>query len=292
MLLRAAYRLARLGVEVVPRGISVWVGKRMADACFLIDRPGRRAVIANLTHVLSSTGRDTSSRKGRREIRRLARETFENFAVHIIDFMRLPMVLTDIRIGFLRLEHFERFRSALSMGKGLISVTAHIGNWEVGAAATASEGLPIHTTALQFSDEGVNRFFAGLRESGGIRLLRPGHVARQCFRVLNSGEMLALVADRDIDGSGFPVTLFGMEVKIPRGPAEIAARTGAPVVPAFCMQEPSGCFVLRVEEAIEVDEGLPIDERVGRINREMALVFERYIARYPSQWFAFYKVWP
>jgi KDO2-lipid IV(A) lauroyltransferase len=291
MFLYIGYNLAKLSVEVMPRPISIWAGKRIADICFVLDREGRRSVIANLTHVLSAAGRDAVTRRGRREVRRLARETFENFAVHIIDFMRLSRVRADIETGLLKLGHFERFRGALSLGRGLISVTAHIGNWEMGAAATASMGLPLHAVALRMKDRRVDEFFARLRMSGGIRPMALGRAAWDCLKALRQKEMVAFVADRDVEGSGYRVNLFGREVSIPRGPAEMAVKSGAPVVPAFCIQETEGRFRLVVEEPIDLNSGMPPEKKVDAINRTMIGLIEKYISRYPSQWFAFYRVW-
>ena len=291
MLLFIAYNLAKLSIEVMPRPISIWVGRRLADICFIFDHGARRAVISNLRHVCSATCCDTVTRKGRREVRRLARETFENFAVHIIDFMRLNRVRADIETGLLRFSHFERFQNAFSLGRGLISVTAHIGNWEMGAAATASMGLPLHAVALRMKDRRIDGFFARLRMSGGIRPVALGHAAWDCFKALKRKEMVAFVADRDVDRSGYRINLFGREVSIPRGPAEMAAKSGAPVVPAFCIQETEGRFRLVVEEPIDVDSDMPLDQKVNAINQAVVGLIEKYISRYPSQWFAFYRVW-
>ena len=291
MLLYLGYKIAWWGMRIFPRPFCVWFSKRVADLCFIFDTAARRAVIANLSHVLACTGRETQSRRGRAGIDRLARETFENFAVHIMDFLRVYRVRNDIESGLLRIENFDRFTKEIARGKGLISVTAHIGNWEMGAAASAAMGLPLSAVAMKLPDERLDRFFTRLRESGHIRPFPSGHAARGCFRVLAKGEMLAFVADRTLDGNSIRVDLFGREVSIPRGPAEMAARTGAPVVPAFCVQEAGGHFRLVVGEPIEVDGGLTVPEKVEAFARAMVGVFEEYISRYPAQWFAFYRVW-
>ncbi|MEI6634093.1 MAG: lysophospholipid acyltransferase family protein [Chlamydiota bacterium] len=291
MLLYLSYTIAWWGIRIFPRPFCVWFSKRVADICFVFDTAARRAVIANLAHVLSHTGRETQSRRGRRGIDRLARETFENFAVHIMDFLRVYRVRDDIESGLLRIEHFDRFAKEFARGRGLISVTAHVGNWEMGAAATAGMGLPLSAVTLKLPDGRIDRFFTKLRESGHIRPFPSGRAALGCFKVLAGKEMLAFVADRDIDGNGLRVKFFGEEVSIPRGPAEMAARTGAPIVPAFCVQEAGGHFRLVVEKPIDVDERLPVQEKVEAITRAMVRVFEEYISRYPAQWFAFYKVW-
>ncbi len=292
LLQHIGYKIAWWGIRIFPRPCCVWFSKRVADLCFVFDTAARRAVIANLTHLLSLSGQETQTRRGRRGIDRLARETFENFAVHIMDFLRVYRVKDDIESGLLRIENFGRFRDEFARGRGLISVTAHLGNWEMGAAATAAMGLPLSAVAMKMPDKRLDRFFTRLRESGGIRPFPSGRAARGCFNVLARKEMLAFVADRDIDGNGVPVRFFGRDVRVPRGPAEMAARTGAPIVPAFCLQEAGGHFRLVVEEPIEVDESLPAREKAEAITREMIKVFEEYISRYPTQWFAFYKVWP
>lgn len=291
MLLYLGYLIAWWGIRIFPRPCCVWFSKRVADLCFICDTAARRAVIANLSHVLARTGRETRSRRGRAGINRLARETFENFAVHIMDFLRVYRVRDDIESGLLRVEHFDRFTKEFSRGKGLISVTAHIGNWEMGAAAAACLGMPLSAVAMKLPDPRLDRFFTELRQSGHIRPFPAGQAARGCFRVLAKGEMLAFVADRSLDGNGIRVKLFGREVTIPRGPAEMASRTGAPIVPAYCLQEAGGHFRLVIEEPIEVDEALPAPEKVAAIAQAMARGFEEYISRYPAQWFAFYKVW-
>ncbi len=291
MLSFIAYSLAKLSIEVMPRPISIWVGRRIADLCFAFDHSARRAVISNLMHVCSSTGRDTVTREGRRAVRRLARETFENFAVHIVDFLRISRMRADIETGLLKFSHFERFRNTFLLGRGLISVTAHIGNWEMGAAATSSMGFPLHAVALKMKNKRVDEFFSKLRMSGGIQPVPLGHAAWDCFRALKRKEMVAFVADRDVDGSGYRIRFFGKEVSIPRGPAEMAAKSGAPVVPAFCIQETEGRFRLVVEEAIDLDNDIPLEQKVDLINQRVVNLIEKYISRYPSQWFAFYRVW-
>ena len=219
MLLYIAYNMAMAGIEIAPRPISVWVGKAIAVVCFLLIRKARRAVISNLSHILDYKGLDTTSRKGRREIRRLARETFENFAVHIVDFMRIGHIETDIRMKLINFENFNYFNESLSLGRGLVTVTAHVGNWETGAAATTSKGCPVNAVTLKLRDKRINDFFTRLRTSGGIRSIPLGKAARSCFQALKRGETVAFAGDRDIDGNGYPIEFFGRQVKIPRGPA-------------------------------------------------------------------------
>lgn len=291
MLLYLAYNLAMAGVEVAPRPICVWIGKAIAVLCFLFIRKKRRAVISNISHILDYTGHDTTSWKGRREIRRLARETFENFAVHIVDFMRIEHIKSDIKMKMINFENFNYFNESLSRGRGLVTITAHVGNWETGAAATASRGCPVNAVTLKLGDRRINDFFTRLRTSGGIRSIPLGKAARSCFQALKRGEIIAFVADRDIDGNGYPIEFFGKQVNIPRGPAEIAARSGAPIMAAFLVQKDDGRFILIAKKPFEVDNTLPLEERVKTIHEATVRIFENYISRYPSQWFAFYKVW-
>ena len=291
MLLYLFYEFARRCCAIFPRAPCVWVARRIADAFFLFDRGARNAVISNLAHVLSYKGVDTGTRSARRRIRWLSRETFENFAIHIVDFLRIEHVNTDLKLGLIRVEHFERFRKALSRNRGVISTTAHIGNWEVGAAVTANMGCPVYGITMRQSNPRIDRFFSRLREAGGIRPLPTGKAARGIFRALRRNHIVGLVADRDVDGSGIPVKFFGKEIKVPRGPAEIAVLSGASVVPAFLIQTESGLSKLIVEEPIEVDEALPVKQRIARLNKRIVEVIERYVARYPTQWFAFYRVW-
>lgn len=291
MLLYTLYKLEKFCASVAPRKISVWLARRAADIFFLCDCPAREAVIANLTHVLASQGVDIGSRNVRRRIRWLARETFENFAIHIVDFLRIDQTMTDVKLGLVTIENMDYFTEARARGRGVIFTTAHIGNWEVGAAVMNAIGHPVYTVAQRQEDGRVDAFFAGLRKSGGIRVLPGGRAARRLFKLLKDDKLVALVADRVVDGGGVPMKLFEREVMVPRGPAEIAARSGAPVIPTFLIQSESGLSRLVFESPIEVDEDLPTAEKTRWIDRRLLEVFERYITMYPSQWFTFYKVW-
>jgi KDO2-lipid IV(A) lauroyltransferase len=108
---------------------------------------------------------------------------------------------------------------------------------------------------------------------------------------LKKHQIVGFAADRDINGSGYPVRFFGKFIRVPRGPAEVAARSGAPIVPAFFVQEKNGFFKLHLESPIEVDGSGPVEEKVNRINQTLVEILERFVSRYPTQWFAFYRVW-
>jgi KDO2-lipid IV(A) lauroyltransferase len=113
-----------------------------------------------------------------------------------------------------------------------------------------------------------------------------------CFKALRRGELVAFVAERDVNGTGQMVEFFGKLTSMPRGPAEIAARSNAPIIPAFLIQDDHrDRFKLIWEEPIDLPGSLSIEERTDKIQEQVIDVFQKYISRYPSQWFAFYKVW-
>lgn len=138
----------------------------------------------------------------------------------------------------------------------------------------------------------VGEFVNALRAAHGGRFLPigPGAV-RRCLEQLRAGGAVALVADRDLTGGGVCVELCGRWVRLPRGPWELARRTGARVVPVFFWRVGREEFAARIEPEIVVSRELPLEAAVARACREWARLLERHLRRHPDQWLVLEPFW-
>jgi lauroyl/myristoyl acyltransferase len=130
-------KLAEIVARVVPRKVGYGIARRFADLYLLFDRRGREAVIGNLQRIHQRSGVALS----RRALRALARENFLNFAKYVVDFfhfLRLKPAQMDRLVEFANVPQI--LDALLAHGKGVIVVSAHLGNWELGAAALAQRG--------------------------------------------------------------------------------------------------------------------------------------------------------
>ena len=113
----------------------------------------------------------------------------------------------------------------------------------------------------------------------------------EAVNALRRNEVLALLGDRDGSSHTATFDFFGKPAQIPVGAAYLAMATGAPVIPVFVPLE-GGRYSTLMEEPVYFSSGRADHERAIREGTERLLrVFERYIRKYPDQWYNFYDYW-
>jgi KDO2-lipid IV(A) lauroyltransferase len=269
----------------VPRRMSYGVARRVADLYLLFDRAGREAVIGNLRRIHQHSGVALSDRA----LRALARENFLNFAKYVVDFFHFlhpdPQRLQRL-VDFGNTTHV--FDELLDHGKGVIVLSAHLGNWELGGAALAGLGYKFNVVALWQPDERINRLYQAQRRARQLNPIPMGHAARECLRALRRNEIVALVGDRDFTGGRDTTEFFGQPARLPHGPAKLALATGAPILPAFMIRRPGDTFAYIVEEPIWADKRRDTEaDIIARIARAL----ERVISQHSEQWYLFHDLW-
>lgn len=279
-----AYKLIHLVVFVFPRKFCYVLGERAADLIYLFSRKGKRNAKANLRQAL---GGDASSE----EVERYARATFRNFGKYLADFFRFARVDGNYVREKVEIRGLENLDRAMVMGKGVIVLTAHLGNWELGGVTLGVLGYPLHVVALSHDSRLVNRLFVRQRAKKGLGVIPVGAAVRRCYQVLNRKQMVALVGDRDVTAKGITTEFFGRPTTLPKGPASFSVRTGAPILPGFMIRKSDDSFWLMLEPAIVPEKGKDREEEIALLTRKLASVLEKYIRRYPEQWFMFHPMW-
>ena len=278
-------KLAELLSRLFPRRMSYGLARRIADLYLLFDNRGRESVVANLKQIQADSGVALSPRA----LHSLARENFLNFAKYLVDFFKF---LRIDRKHMDRIVHFGNVPAVLDgllqHGKGIIFVSAHLGNWELGAAALAALGYKFNAVALWVPDKKLNHLYQHYRNSRGINPIPFGRGARECIAALRHNEIVGVVGDRDFSTAVQTVEFFGRPVRLPDGPAKLALVTGAPLLPIFMIRLPDDTFGYIVEEPIWADKKR---DTVDDVMRQVAVALERVIRQHSEQWFLFHNLW-
>lgn len=182
--------------------------------------------------------------------------------------------------------------AALAEGKGVLYVTAHLGNWELMASTLAWLGYPISTVARASYDERLTAWIDRWRRGGGVHaiLRRSSHkpeprVARESLRTLRAGRVLGVLMDVDLPAAeGVPARFLGLPVTVPIGPARMALRTGARVVAGFMERQADGTHRLRLEAIATGDDPTELALR-------MSAAIEVAVRRTPEQWAWIHRKW-
>lgn len=226
------------------------------------------------------------------EIERIARAAYAHLGRTAIETAILPSYSRSQIVGlFEAVNGWSIVEERMARGKGLILVSGHLGNWELGGAYLAARGIPIDAVARHMANPLFDRYLTSTRESIGLHVVHDEDAVRRVPRAVRSGRAVAFLVDQGAVGLASTwVKFFGRYAKTPRGPAVFALRLGAPVVFGAAVRQPSGRYVLSFEP-IAVTETGDREADVDRIVAEYTAVLERWIRRTPEQYFWHHRRW-
>jgi KDO2-lipid IV(A) lauroyltransferase len=277
------YRIGQFIALHLPLKLGYKIAVFICDVHYIFAGNDRRAVKENLKAIFPE--------KSDREILKLRIAVFHNFAKYLVDFFRFEKLDEGYIKNNIRIENIRYFDEALSRGKGVIVLTAHLGNWELGGVVIALSGYPFWVVALPHKDKRVNNFFNSQRQSKGIGVIPLGKAVRKSLDVLKENEILALAGDRDFTEKGMILDFFGKPAFFPEGPAAFALKTGASIVPGFMLRNKDDTFTLRIERPLEFS---PIGNKqmdLRELIMKYKIIIEDYIRRFPDQWYMFRRFW-
>lgn len=281
----SAYKAGSLLARRFPAGMGTAAARLIgAGAAASPDR--RRVVARNLERVY---GRKLS----RVEERRKVAETFEWYARYYHESFRLPDYSAekiDREFGY---EGFGQIEAACTSGQGPILALPHLGTWEWAAFWLALiPGYRVTAIVEPLEPPDLFEWFVGFRESLGMNIVPLGPEAgKASVSALNNGEVLCLLADRDLQGTGIPVEFFGERTTLPAGPATLALRTGSPLLPTAVYWK-DGIRWGHVLPAIDTERRGKLREDIARVTQDLAAAFEILISAAPEQWHMLQPNWP
>ncbi|MFQ5906711.1 MAG: lysophospholipid acyltransferase family protein [bacterium] len=280
------YKTTSFLARILPRKIALFITERLAEgAYFVAFNKARPIAMKNLSFALKGL-------KTEHEVRFMILEQFKNFAGFIYDFLLLPY-LDEHELGSMyEMVGFQKVREALKAGKGVIVVTGHLGNWELGASALVQEKVPVTAVVMPHPTAIVTRFFDSTRLSRGVNVVPVDRAARVGLRALRANECLAILGDRDFTGTGTEIDFLGARAVFPVGAMRLAAKAGAAVCPAFAIRSRNGKYKIYFEDTFTVGklaDGSP--DVKGALDR-WAGILGKYIRLFPTQWYLFEPAWP
>lgn len=278
------YRFGQFLALHLPLKAAYKVAVFCSDLHYLFARRDREAITANLKVIFPE--------KSEGEIGRLRLQVFRNFAKYLVDFFRFEEITLEYAKKNIRLENIHYFDEALKKGKGVVVLTAHLGNWELGGVVLALLGYPFYAVALPHKHKKVDQFFNFQRQRKGVQVIPVGKAVRMCLRLFSENKLVALVGDRDFTARGISAVFFGKAAIFPEGPAAFALKAGTPIVPGFMVRNPDDSFTLRIEPPLEYEPSGDKQKDTQALVEAYIRTFERYVRGYPDQWYMFRKFWP
>jgi KDO2-lipid IV(A) lauroyltransferase len=283
------YLFCRMGAAIffmLPRIPALSFAKVLGRIAYGIVARHREKTLENLRHAF---GRE----KSEREIQSLGRQVFEHLAMTAAEVLQFPKLdrrkverLVDAR------EAVRIYETLLAEGKGLISITAHIGNWELLAGIFGLLGFQGAVLARRIYYEPYNRWIVSLRRSLHVPTLYRDQSGKEILKLLARNEIVGLLPDQDIDSlKGVYVPFFGRPAYTPIAPVRLALASGAPIVPNFLIREQGGQYRIVLEEVIRPEVRTTREEAVREYTGQWMRSFENVIRQYPEQWAWMHHRW-
>ena len=256
--------------------LAGWVGWR--------TRPGTRAnLVRNMLPLC-----DGDLVRARKE----GQLAFRNAARYWVDICSLP----HREIGRFEHDHMHLVNphhlAVLGQPGPIVGVSAHTGTAEIVVQALTYRARRFTALIEELEPPAFHDYVLSLRSSAGGDFYTAGfRGVRACLDALRRGEVVGMLGDRDIQGTGMCATMFGERVKLPRGPWELARRTGAVVLPVFTSRGWNDQFTVHIEEPFRVDSTADAEADVRAAIDRWAILLERHLRRSPGQWAVLEDFW-
>jgi KDO2-lipid IV(A) lauroyltransferase len=277
--------------SLVPRWInhrlSEWVG---GFIIFNLMSKTRRTLKQNLKKIGQGQYR-------RSQVKALSRETIQNYGKYLIDYLYFPHLTLENMNRFVAQVHGgEALEEIQKQGKGGILLSPHFGHWELGGIHLALQKIPLTVVSLKTGDRSLAEYRNQVRETKGIRMVyldpesSPLHSALELIETLRKGELLAMLGDRATGSQKITLPFFGFPYEFPTGTFILSRVSGAPIIPAFVVLEGLQ-YHLFLEKPFVLSRQQPRDQAIHEGAQHLVSLFEKYIRRYPSQWYNWYPNW-
>jgi KDO2-lipid IV(A) lauroyltransferase len=232
---------------------------------------------------------------GDREVARVARRSFRNFAKYLVEIMRFPRLETEDfeRLVSVDPRSWSYFRAARDHGRGLIFVSMHFGNFEIGGARIADE-MPLNVIADELENQRLMDLLVANRAHKNVRLLPPEGAVREVLKALRRNEMVGLMMDlgpRAKELDNVEVMFFGELTAFPTIAANLARVSGAPIVVAAVTRERDNTFRGVALPPIFVERTKLAAHDVERATQTIVHGLEQLVRGDPDQWYMFRPMW-
>jgi KDO2-lipid IV(A) lauroyltransferase len=306
MMRRLKHRLEYVGTlflvllaRILPLSWVLALGKALGKFTFSVLRIRRRVALENLAYAFPE--------KSAIEIKHIARRSYENFGMMMLEYLRLPKLSSNELEQIIWFNDEEPLQQALTMGKGAICMTGHFGNWEYLGALLAAHRYPMVYLYQEQNNPYVDALIHRTRTKMRMASIPRGAALRGILKALRERKFVAILADQDAGSSGIFVNFLGRPASTAQGAAAFVLKIQAPIVFLVTIRQPGGrhcvesellTFNFSNDDAPEDnfhnhnDSAEPNEEQKLRmITEAWTNVLEKYIRLYPDHWFWMHRRW-
>lgn len=214
------------------------------------------------------------------------RTAWRNFAQGVLETAWAVHASKEALCSRIALQGEEHLKRAGEKGKGVVALSAHLGNFALIGARLVAAGYSSSIVVKQPRDQGFARLIDYYRAKVGVKTIsaKPRREAvGQILVALRKNEVVLLIAD-EFKSGGVKIEFLGRTSHAPRGPATLALRTGAAVLPMFMVRDPQDRLTLHIGSELDLITTGDLPQDVAANTALFSHHLEMMVRRYPEQW--------
>ena len=266
----------------LPRPLRLFFGRLLGRAAWLIVPKWRKAMAAENVRLALQVSES--------EAQLIVKRSVVRFGPMFFDVLAFPYMTRAKMERIVKWEGREYLEAAVAEGHGVVLATAHIGNWEMMAAATGLSGYHVVAVGRKQNNPAMDALITGLRSAVGVHATYKTSVLEMA-RMLGQGWVIGLLMDQDAGPDGLPTYFFGRPSYVPQGPAALARLKQAPIVPCVILDMPDGSYLMKCWPVLHVERSRDKEADIRFMTEQLVRWLEETITAHPELWFWLHNRW-
>jgi len=271
-------------VRRLPRRLVLALGRGLGRVWGALDARHVKVASDNLRQAFPDWSEE--------RVRRTARGVYAHFGAVILDLLWMAGRPAEELLALADLEGVEHLQNARAAGRGVVSPSGHLGNWEVQAAASVPKVGNVAMIARPLDNPELDKLLNGLRTSTGNTVIYKQKALAQVIQTIRSGGIVAILIDQNMQAKdGIFVRFFGRPACTTTVAAALALKTGCAIVPVRCLLQRNGRYRMVYGPPVEWPRTGRKDEDVAALTQHLTSLIEDWVRETPEQWLWLHRRW-
>jgi KDO2-lipid IV(A) lauroyltransferase len=222
----------------------------------------------------------------------MAKRIFQHFGISLLELLQMACFTRQELVSKVHFEGEDIVIDALAKKKGIVFVTAHLGNYELAAQSVPCLlGLPMASVAKKMRYTQLNRLVHNLRTRFGNQIIYKKGALPEMMQTLRQGGVVTILMDVSRRFDGVEVNFFGRRATATPAAALLGLRCKSPILPAFSYRDPKGQLITQVEPPVKIERSTDLRVDLQTNTQQITDRIERAVRRHPEQWNWMLKRW-
>jgi KDO2-lipid IV(A) lauroyltransferase len=271
-------------IQLWPRRTAIKITQGIGQLSFRLAFKSKRRIKQHLTKAF---GQEKSSE----EIKKLTKDVFMHSFTAAADYVRLPIMTSDEINNIIKVDGIEHLEKAYAKNRGVIMLSAHLGNWELLGVWVAKQGFPSMAVGARIRNPHLGKLVIKFRRQCGLKNIKRGNDTREIIKALKQGQGVGMLIDQSTKVQGEFVNFFGFPAHTATAPYRLAKKYGSPIIPIFIHLHKDYTYHIECLEEIKLHHSGDDHQDIIDTLQDCSTVIEGFVRKHPEQWSWIHRRW-